>query len=284
MTVQIKPLKGFKNYLNNEFNTMSLLVKSDLELKEHLSNAREKLLVSLTNIMDNYNSSHIIYFYHKVQVLYGKKTEYLSTKASFTKSHTLKRDLNDSIKDLLKLAYGKLKSHFVNITILLNDKELNLSKDEFINLNWKIRSNLSKMDNKEPIFVDNNDIEKKNKKVYAVKPIKKNNNSSDSLFIDDDSLFIDEVKPIKKNNNSSDSLFIDDDSLFIDEVKPIKKNNNSSDSLFIDDDSLFIDEVKPIKKNKKVDDVKQIKKNNKCNKPLFIDDYSKWCDHGKWFD
>ena len=73
MTVQIKPLKGYKNYINNEFNTMSLLVKSDLELKEHLSNAREKLLVSLTNIMDNYNSNHIIYFYHKVQVLYGKK-------------------------------------------------------------------------------------------------------------------------------------------------------------------------------------------------------------------
>ena len=231
MTVQIKPLKGFKNYLNNEFNTMSLLVKSDLELKEHLSNAREKLLVSLTNIMDNYNSSYIIYFYHKVQVLYGKKTEYLSTKACLTKSHTLKRDLNDSIKDLLKLAYGKLKSHFVNITILLNDKELNLSKDEFINLNWKIRSNLSKMDNKEPLFVDNNDIEKKNKKVYAVKPIKKNK----PLFIDD-SLFIDiddEVKPIKKNK----PLFIDD-SLFID------IDDNSSDSLFIDDYSKWSDHGK----------------------------------------
>ena len=53
MTVQIKLLRGFKNYINNEFNTMSFLVKSDLELKEHLSNAREKLLVSLTNIMDN---------------------------------------------------------------------------------------------------------------------------------------------------------------------------------------------------------------------------------------
>ena len=202
MTVQIKPLKGFKNYLNNEFNTMSLLVKSDLELKEHLSNAREKLLVSLTNIMDNYNSSHIIYFYHKVQVLYGKKTEYLSTKACFTKSHTLKRDLNDSIKDLLKLAYGKLKSHFVNITILLNDKELNLSKDEFINLNWKIRSNLSKMDN-----------------------------SSDSLFIDDDSLFIDEVKTIKKNKK-------------VDDVKQIKKNNKCNKPLFIDDYSKWCDHGK----------------------------------------
>ena len=231
MTVQIKPLKGFKNYLNNEFNTMSLLVKSDLELKGHLSNAREKLLVSLTNIMDNYNSSYIIYFYHKVQVLYGKKMEYLSTKACFTKSHTLKRDLNDSTKDLLKLAYGKLKSHFVNITILLNDNELNLSKDEFINLNWKIRSNLSKMDNKEPIFVDNNDIEKKNKKVYAVKPIKKNDNSSDSLFIDDDSLFIDEVKPFKKNEK-------------VDVVKQIKKNNKCNKPLFIDDYSEWSDHGK----------------------------------------
>ena len=245
MTVQIKPLKGFKNHINNEFNTMSLLVKSDLELKEHLSNAREKLLVSLTNIMDNYDSSYIIYFYHKVQVLYGKKTEYLSTKACFTKSNTLKRDLNDSIKDLLKLAYGKLKSHFVNITILLNDKELNLSKDEFINLNWKIRSNLSKMDNKEPIFVDNNDIKKKNKKVHAVKPIKKNNNSSDSLFIDDNSLFIDEVKPIKKNKKAN-------------VVKQIKKNNNSSDS----SDSLFIDDD---------DKVEQFKKKYEETKSLFID-------------
>ena len=211
MTVQIKPLKGFKNYLNNEFNTMSLLVKSDLELKEHLSNTREKILVSIKNILDHYDSNHVILFYHKIQVLYGKKTEYLSTKASFTKSHTLKRDLNDSIKDLLKLAYGKLKSHFVNITILLNDKELNLSKDEFINLNWKIRSNLSKMDNKEPIFVDNNDIEK-------------NNNSSDSLFIDDDSLFIDDVKTIKKNKK-------------VDAVKQIKP-------LFIDDYSEWCDHGK----------------------------------------
>ena len=139
------------------------------------------------------------------------------------------------------------------------------------------------MDNKEPSFVDDNDIEKKNKKVDFVKPIKNNNkkvynvkpikknNSDDSLFIDDD------VKPIEKNN-SDDSLFIDDD------VKPIEKNNS--------DVSLFIEEVEPIKKNKKVDVVKQIKKNNKCNKPLFIDDhskrfidnYSEWCDHGKWFD
>ena len=269
MTVQIKPLKGFKNYINNEFNTMSLLVKSNLELKEHLSNAREKLLVSLTNIMDNYDSSYIIYFYHKVQVLYGKKTEYLSTKARLTKSHTLKGDLNKSIKELLTLAYGKFKSHFVNITILLNNKELILSKDEFINLNWKIRSNLSKINNKEPSFLDNNDFEKKDNNlsdslfIDEVKPIKKTNKCNKPLFIDD-------VKPIKRTNKCNKPLFIDDnnssDSLFIDDdVKPIKKTNKCNKPLFIDDnnssDSLFID-----------DDVKPIKKTNKCNKPLFIDD------------
>ena len=315
MTVQIKLLKGFKNYVNGEFNTLSLLIKSGAELQEHLSNAREKLLVSLTSIIDDYDSNYDIYFYHKLQVSNGRKTDYLSTKACKTKSNSIKKDLNDSIKNLLKINHSKFISHFVNITILLNDDKVNLSKDEFSNLNWKIRLALSKINSGEHAFVDDNEkvdvvkpIKKKNnKKSYNVKPIKKNN-SSDSLFIDDDvkpikknnssdSLFIDDdVKPIKKNN-SSDSLFIDDD------VKPIKKNN-SSDSLFIDDDvkpfkknnssdSLFIDEVKPIKKNKKVDVVKRIKKNNKCNKPIFIDnknnylaqiDYSEWCDHGKWFN
>ena len=36
MTVQIKPLKGFENYLNGENNTLSLLVKSNHELNERL--------------------------------------------------------------------------------------------------------------------------------------------------------------------------------------------------------------------------------------------------------
>ena len=57
MTVQIKPLKGFKNPINNEKNTLSLLVKSDFKLQEHISKAREKLLVSLTNIIGNYDSN-----------------------------------------------------------------------------------------------------------------------------------------------------------------------------------------------------------------------------------
>ena len=36
MPVEIKPLKGFENPINNESNTLSLLVKSDYGLNEHL--------------------------------------------------------------------------------------------------------------------------------------------------------------------------------------------------------------------------------------------------------
>ena len=209
MTVQIKPLKGFKNYINNELNTLSLLVKSDLELKEHLSNAREKLLVSLTNIIDNYDSNYDIYFYHKIQVSNGRKIDYLRSKAYKTKLYSIKIDLNASIENLLRIAHGEFVSHFLNITIYLNDKELELSKDEFSKLNWKIRSKLSKINSEEHNFIDDNDVE----------PIEKKNKKTKSLFIDDDSLFIDDdvkVEPIKKNNKKTKSLFIDDDSLFID--------------------------------------------------------------------
>ena len=47
----IKPLKGFVNPINNESNTLSLLVKSDYELNEHLHESKQKLGISLTSII-----------------------------------------------------------------------------------------------------------------------------------------------------------------------------------------------------------------------------------------
>ena len=243
MTVQIKLLKGFKNPINDEMNTLSLLVKSDLNLKEHLSKAKEKLLTALTCIKEAYNQNYIIYFYHKLQVIYENKTEYLSTKAYLTNSCNLKRDLNSSVEEVLKMTYGKKTSHFVNLRIKLNDDVIELSKDELSNLNWKIRSNISKMNNEEILFVNDNVKHiKKNEKETSVRPIKKA--IDDSLFIDDDN-----VKPIKKNEKETsvrpikkaidDSLFIDDDN-----VKPIKKNEKNNKKVHIVepiDDSLFID-------------------------------------------
>ena len=112
MIVQIKPLKGFKNYINGEHNTLSLLIKSDCELQEHLSNAREKLLTSLASIIDHYNSNHEVYFYHKLQVLNGRRSDFLKTRAYKTKLDSIKIDLNASIEDLLRIAHGKFVSHF----------------------------------------------------------------------------------------------------------------------------------------------------------------------------
>ena len=98
MTVQIKPLKGFKNYYNNEINTLSLLVKSEYDLLEHLSNAREKLLTSLTSIIDHHKTDQDIYFYHKLQVSHGRRTNYLKTKRYKTSLDSLKIDLNASME------------------------------------------------------------------------------------------------------------------------------------------------------------------------------------------
>ena len=233
MTVQIKPLKGFKNPINNEKNTLSLLVKSDFKLQEHISNAREKLLVSLTNIIGNYDSNYDIFFYHKIQVPNGRKSDYLRTKEYKTKLDSIKIDLNASIENLLRIAHGEFLSHFVNITILLNDEELKLSKDEFTKLNWKIRSKLSKINSEEHNFVDDNDVEtiekKKNKKVDDVKRIKK----VKCLFIDDDN---NDVETIEKNDRKTKSLFIDDD----DKVEQFKKKYDEIEPLFIDDDDDYI--------------------------------------------
>ena len=220
MTVQIKPLKGFKNYINGENNTLSLLIKSDCELQEHLSNAREKLLTSLTSIIDHYNSNsnHEVYFYHKLQVLNGRRTDYLKTRAYKTKLDSIKIDLKASIENLLSIAHSEFVSHFVNITILLYDEALELSNDKFSKLNWIIRSKLSKINSEEHDFVDEN-----NECPFV------NNKSSlyeDQLEKTKASLFIDENDEGQFEKPKA-SLFIDENdegqfekpktSLFIDE-------------------------------------------------------------------
>ena len=75
MTVQIKPLRGFSNPINNESNTLSLLVKSDYDLYEHLSKAKEKLISSLTCILNHFKDSEIN-FYHKIQIKNKKDSQY----------------------------------------------------------------------------------------------------------------------------------------------------------------------------------------------------------------
>ena len=107
MTVQIKPLKGFKNYYNNEYNTLSLLVKSDYDLLEHLSKAKEKLLISLTSIIDHYKNAQEIHFYHKLQTSLGRRCKYLTTKRYKPSLNSLRVDLDDSLESLISIAPSK---------------------------------------------------------------------------------------------------------------------------------------------------------------------------------
>ena len=157
MTVQIKALKGFKNYYNNEYNTLSLLVKSDYDLLEHLSKAKEKLLISLTSIIDHYKNAQEIHFYHKLQSSLGRRREYLTTKRYNTSLNSLKADLDDSIKNLISIALSKFDSHFINIIIVKNNETIELNDNKFNELNNIIRCKLTHINNKGSSFIDDDD-------------------------------------------------------------------------------------------------------------------------------
>ena len=229
MTVQIKLLKGFKNPINHEKNALSLLIKSNCELQEHLSNAIEKLLTSLTSIIDYYEP-HDIYFYHKLQVKNGRKTDYLKTKAYKTKLVSIKIDLSNSIEDLLSIAYGKFVSHFVNVTILSNDETLELSNDEFSKLNHAIRSKLSPINCKEHNFVDDDGVER-TEKIHEGSLFIDDNDVERTEKIHEGSLFIDDNDVERTEKIHEGSLFIDDNDVGQNEgttaqIKPLKGFKN----------------------------------------------------------
>ena len=190
MTVQIKPLKGFKNPINHELNTLSLLVKSNYNLQEHLSNAKEKILISLNSIMEYYKSGQEIYFYHKIQVPHGYKKEYLKSKRYKSSLDSLKVDLNDSLESLISFVPSKFDSHFINVIIIMDNETIELTADKFSKLNWIIRSKLTKINN-EDLHFDEEPLEKN--------PINMNNKLS--LFIDDNSDDQFEKTPININDD-----------------------------------------------------------------------------------
>ena len=237
MTVQIKLLKGFRNFVNNEMNTLSLLVKSDLVLRNRLSNAHEKILTSLTCILENFDSNIVIFFYHKLSVIYENKMEYLCTKNYYTDLGQLVSSLDSSIEEIIKMTYGEFRSHFVNVTIKLNDGDnvYELSQKEFKDLNLKLRSALSKMNEEEDLFNDYNNEDniipppKQFRDGYKPKTLKKKEKeTNESLFIDDDD--DENVKPIKKKPKKTVN------------IKPIKKKPKKTVNIKpINDESLFID-------------------------------------------
>ena len=243
MSVQIKPLLGYVNPMNSENNTLSLLIKSNYQLREHLSNSLNKILSALKSIMEKYDSKYTMYFYHKIRILCDNKKDpkYHRSKKYAMIAKNLEIELRNSFVDILRKNFGKLLSHFINIKISLNDETLVLDAQEFTNLNWLIRDRLAKINDVIPTF--------NNGEGNIVK------DSNESLFIDDN-----EVGNIVKDSN--ESLFIDDN-----EVGNIVKDSN--ESLFIDDnnDSHFndpferrINEAKEIALKLKMDMIKTNRK------------------------
>ena len=154
MVVQIKVLKGFNGPTNDEHNTLSLLVKSNYKLIDHVSYAKEKLLIALTKIIDRYNLE--IYFYHKLHVPWFGVHYYLSTK--WYKLIDPKLDLEDSSKELISMGYSEFKSHFINFIIIKDGTTLKISNDEFTKISNIIMNESIKINtmnnNKVTLFID----------------------------------------------------------------------------------------------------------------------------------
>ena len=154
MTVQIKPLRGFSNPINNESNTLSLLVKSDYDLYEHLSKAKGKLISSLTCILNHFKDSEIN-FYHKIQIKNKKDSIYMTTKCYKSSLNSLKRDIDDSMKYAIDICPNSYMSHFVNIFAKKDGNTIMLNNDKFNELNHIIRSSISHINNDQYLLVRN---------------------------------------------------------------------------------------------------------------------------------
>ena len=143
MPVEIKPLKGFSNPINNESNTLSLLVKSDYELYEHLNESRNKLISSLNSIL-NYFKDSDIKFYHKVQIpLKFNNNTFITSRCYKLSFDSIKVTIDNSLKDVIESCPNSFTSHFINIFVKKNGDTIILNNDKFIEVNHIIRDAIS---------------------------------------------------------------------------------------------------------------------------------------------
>ena len=158
MPVEIKPLKGFSNPINNESNTLSLLVKSDYELYEHLNESRNKLISSLNSIL-NYFKDSDIKFYHKVQIpLKFNINTFITSRCYKLSFDSIKVTIDNSLKDVIESCPNSFTSHFINIFVKKNGDTIILNNDKFIEVNHIIRDAIS--NNHIYNFSNNNPFEK----------------------------------------------------------------------------------------------------------------------------
>ena len=158
MPVEIKPLKGFSNPINNESNTLSFLVKSDYELYEHLNESRNKLISSLNSILNHFKDSDIK-FYHKVQIpLKFNNNTFITSRCYKLSFDSIKVTIDNSLKDVIESCPNSFTSHFINIFVKKNGDTIILNNDKFIEVNHIIRDAIS--NNHIYNFSNNNPFEK----------------------------------------------------------------------------------------------------------------------------
>ena len=174
MTVQIKPLRGFSNPINGESNTLSLLVKSDYELYEHLNESRNKLILSLNSIL-NYFKYSDIKFYHKVQIPSKPKNTFIKSRCYKLSFDSIKVTIDNSLKDVIESCPNSFTSHFINIIVKEDGDTMILNNDKFIKVNYAIRSAINNnhmydFSNDDPFEKMMAEIDKENR--YIKKQIK----------------------------------------------------------------------------------------------------------------
>ena len=153
MSLEIKPLLGFENHYNGKTSTLSLLVKSDFELDKHLQKSKQKLAISLTSIINMFKDAQKIHLYHKLGVPHHcMGVYYLKTTYYRISLDSLDKDLDDSLKEVLKMCSNKFRSHFVNIIVMKDDEVLKLNNNKFQKANHIIRSAISTINNNKYSF------------------------------------------------------------------------------------------------------------------------------------
>ena len=104
MIVQVKLLKGYVNPINDESNSVSLLIKSDCQLREQISKGLNKILTALKCIIKKYDAKYSLFFYHKIKISCNnnKEPEYYCTKKHEMHEKTIDKELSNSTKEILK--------------------------------------------------------------------------------------------------------------------------------------------------------------------------------------
>ena len=155
----MKILQGYENSYSNEENSVSIEIKTDLDLNIYLKNAIKKV-DTLYNIMSDFTKKYKeIIFYHTFRlghndkdylknvtryknVLYEKSPKYTADGDNL--KYQLQKSLNFLVNELKYLGdSGWYGDHFINIMMKNNDTIVHVEDDERQKIKKKIKKHLN---------------------------------------------------------------------------------------------------------------------------------------------